>query len=179
MSGIVRQSQFDRPAIPANPGEVWKDISGFEGLYSVSTHGRIWSHVSGCLKKAKTSRRDRYLSVKIYKNGQENNFLVHRLVAETFIPNPEGKPQVNHKDFDRQNPRVDNLEWNTPLENVGHFLASGRKKRCHRSHPRWHVNRVRSLYSSGDLSIEQLARAFRMSTKTVCKMINGEYVCHD
>lgn len=102
-------------------GELWKDIKGYEGLYQVSNLGRI--------KNKRTSRkislrRERYLSVYLYKNGVRKYEKVHRLVAITFIPNTNKKSQVNHIDGNRYNNVVENLEWCTPRENALHAMEN-------------------------------------------------------
>ena len=105
--------------------ELWKDIKGFEGLYQVSTLGRVRSldkyvnakirNIDKVLKRGKilkpTYDKDGYLRVYLYKNGKGTNFFVHRLVAKTFIPNPLNLPEVNHKDEVKTNKRRWNLEW--------------------------------------------------------------------
>ena len=63
----------------------------------------------------------RYLRVKLYKNNKGRKVLIHRLVAEHFIPNPLNLPEVNHKDFDRRNNNVENLEWSTRIDNMLHY----------------------------------------------------------
>lgn len=90
--------------------ENWKDIEGYEGLYQVSTHGRVRS-----LKRNKIMNPVKaingYMRVRLIKNGKDKNYLVHRLVAEAFLPNWFDDPQVNHRDENKQNNHVDNLEW--------------------------------------------------------------------
>lgn len=91
--------------------EIWKDCKGYEGLYQVSNLGRIWSikrqkYLKGCGDK------DGYLRVSLTaKNGKVKTEKIHRLVAIAFISNPLGLPVVNHKDENKQNNTVDNLEW--------------------------------------------------------------------
>lgn len=99
--------------------EVWKDIEGYKGLYQVSSWGRVKNYRSGrVLKCDKTTYG--YLRVTLVNNGNIQHQLVHRLVAEAFIPNPENKPQVNHIDENKENNCVENLEWCTRSENMNH-----------------------------------------------------------
>ena len=102
--------------------EVWKDIVGFEGIYQVSNTGivrRIYPNKTKTLKQCKAGGRTNkeYLYVSMSANGKYRSSSVHRLVAEAFIPNPERLPQVNHKDEDKFNNCVDNLEWCTSSYN--------------------------------------------------------------
>ena len=98
--------------------EEWRDIEGYEGLYQVSNLGRVRSlncrgH-KGCIGIL-TPRLDGkgYEMVALYKEGKARNTKVHRLVAQAFIPNPNNYPQVNHKDENKTNNIVENLEWCT------------------------------------------------------------------
>lgn len=109
--------------------EEWKDVKGYEGIYMVSTLGRVKSLERREVTKAGWSRRrnsfilkgshgqGRYTSVQL---GNGNGRLTHRLVAEAFIPNPENKPEVNHKNKDNKDNCVSNLEWCTRSENMLH-----------------------------------------------------------
>ena len=95
--------------------EIWKDIKGYEGLYQVSNLGRVKSLKFGKERILKPGRKKiGYLIVLLYdNNGICKWFRIHRLVAEAFIPNPNNLPEVNHKDEDKSNNRVSNLEWCT------------------------------------------------------------------
>ena len=110
--------------------EIWKDIKDYEGLYQVSNWGRVKSFNyknSGkerLMKPYKTTGG--YFQVKLQKNRKSKNCRVHRLVAETFLPNPENLPEVNHIDEDKTNNRVDNLEWKTHKDNVNHGTRNER-----------------------------------------------------
>lgn len=106
--------------------EEWKPIKGFEGIYEVSNLGRLKSfkkHENGYILSNKNSKGG-YFSITLtdYKNNKTKHTRVHRLVAETFIPNPNNYPVVNHIDGNKQNNRVDNLEWCTVQHNVKHAL---------------------------------------------------------
>ena len=111
--------------------ETWKPISGYEGLYEVSNLGNVRS-----LKRANTNGRvlkqgwrpNGYLIVSLSKNNRQKTKLTHRLVAEAFIPNPNRLSEVNHKDGNKENNCVDNLEWVTRMDNVKHSIETGLKK---------------------------------------------------
>ena len=92
--------------------EVWKDILGYEGHYQVSDKGRVKSLKQGKEKILKPERtHNGYLRVGLLKNRNRKMFMVHRLVGQAFLPNPNSLPQINHKDEDKTNNRVENLEW--------------------------------------------------------------------
>lgn len=112
--------------------EVWKDIAGYEDKYQVSNFGRVRSlqyHNTkgimriGYLKPATDGCG--YLRCALSKNNKLTTFKVHRLVAEAFIDNPNNLPQINHKDGNKQNYSVENLEWCTISENQRHAYANG------------------------------------------------------
>lgn len=87
-----------------------KDINGYEGQYAVTENGEVWSYkTKRFLKFGK--HRNGYLQVALWTNNKPKYYFVHRLVAEAFIPNPNNFPQVNHKDENKTNNCVDNLEW--------------------------------------------------------------------
>lgn len=112
--------------------EVWKNISAFGGIYEVSSCGRVRSkprHYTSSSGKtvnkcgatlSQHSSVDGYKKVRLSYNGVGKDVFVHRLVAKTFIPNPDNKPQVNHIDGDKSNNRISNLEWVTAGENQKH-----------------------------------------------------------
>jgi hypothetical protein len=115
--------------------EIWKPIFGYEGIYEVSNLGNIRSldridfagrHLKG--KLFSTTAKESYVTVRLSKNGNITTFRIHQLVAEAFIPNPDGKPCVNHKDGNKQNNTAENLEWCTHSENNRHAFRTGLSK---------------------------------------------------
>ena len=108
--------------------EIWKDVSEYEGFYQVSNKGNVYSverkdsqgqRRGGRILKPKYSRGG-YLMVHLYKNGKMKAKSVHRLVAETFLPNPNDLPQVNHRDEVKDNNKVGNLEWCDSKYNINY-----------------------------------------------------------
>lgn len=102
-----------------------RDIPGYEGLYAATSCGKIWSYKSEKFLKPR-NHQDGYLLITLSKQGKATTYVVHRLIAQTYIPNPENKPQVNHKDENKQNNCVNNLEWVTISENVNYGTRSSR-----------------------------------------------------
>lgn len=90
--------------------ESWLPINGYEGLYEVSSNGNVKSLKKGIFLKPETLPFG-YLRVCLTKNKNSRHFMIHRLVAEAFIPNPDNLPFVNHKDENKTNNCVENLEW--------------------------------------------------------------------
>ena len=89
--------------------EIWKDIKGYEGLYQVSNMGRVKSLRNNIILRQGITMG--YKRVLLYTNNSPKNYYIHRLVAMAFIPNPDNLPQVNHKDEDKANNCISNLEW--------------------------------------------------------------------
>ena len=113
--------------------EIWADIKNFEGIYQVSSSGRVRRLPGKNCPQGKylTRQHDRYgyAEYKLCKGKEKKYYLAHRLVAEAFIPNPFNYPQVNHKDKNRDNSVVDNLEWCTSLQNTVHKNSVNSHKR--------------------------------------------------
>ena len=120
-------------------------VKGYEGLYEVNDLGQVRSVDRTVLGKDGVSYRKRgrilrpsvikdtgYLGVSLWRGNQGETHYVHRLVAEAHVPNPDDKPEVNHKDGVRTNPHSSNLEWCTRLENVEHAIQTGLRVYTHR-----------------------------------------------
>lgn len=118
--------------------EIWKPVKGLEGAYEVSNLGRVRSldrvrrksngrntFYKGRMIKITKNNTNDYLIARI-QDGRSSHSLVHRLVAEAFIPNPLNLPQVNHKDENKANNRADNLEWCTAYYNNHYGTARAR-----------------------------------------------------
>lgn len=120
--------------IPLQPGEEIRPIQGYEGLYSITSFGRVWSHerldrlgrlIFGKFLIAKSYSAD-YLSVSLYKNNKLKTHRIHILVAIHFVSNLQNLPEVNHKDTNKRNNFKSNLEWCNKQYNMSHALSNGR-----------------------------------------------------
>lgn len=103
--------------------EVWKPIKSFEGIYEVSSNGNVRNANGRPLKPFMIHQG--YLMVELFCHCKRTHARVNRLVAETFIPNPDNKPEVNHKNGDKTDNSAGNLEWATKSENMIHAYHSG------------------------------------------------------
>lgn len=102
----------------------WRDTYIYGEQYEVSNTGIVRNKVTGHVLSPQEDKKG-YLRVRLSLHDKKATAKVHRLVATAFIPNPEGKPQVNHKDTDKHNNRVGNLEWATNSENQIHAYKTG------------------------------------------------------
>jgi hypothetical protein len=147
------------------PNRLWVRIKASEH-HSVSKEGVVYSHLSARVIKPWKSSNGYWL-IRFKMGGK--GYFVHRLVAEAFIPNPENKREVNHKDGNRANCHVSNLEWVTPSENVNHSVqVLGRKL----AHPR-------KVVVNGVLfeSIRGAAKAFGISATAISIAISQSRMC--
>lgn len=166
--------------------EIWMDVTGFEGEFAVSNYGRVKS-LERYVKNGNGRRivRERirvqgkhpqgYLTI-AYKVDSPP-LLVHRVVALHFIPNPDKKAFVNHKDGNKQNNRVDNLEWATRQENEDHAYETGLKNSTGSNNSMAKLNEdkvrmIRTLSKTG-ASIKDLASEYGVHRVTIGRIINN------
>ena len=172
--------------------EIWKDVVGYEGMYQVSDRGRA-RRISkgpgtypGRLLKPYTDAYG-YLRVDLRCNGKRKNATVHRLVAEAFLgPAPSPKHEVNHKNGDRVDNRVENLEWVTRSENLTHAFrvlgsrhgisqgeAHGQAKLTRRD-----VVEIRRLWATGDYTQAELGEMFGVTQSTIHLIVTRKHWKH-
>ncbi len=113
--------------------EIWKDIKGFEGKYQISNFGNVKNlnyYRKGIVKILKPIKHNSgYNAINLSFKGKNKQYLIHRLVAETFIPNPNKYEFVNHKDENKRNNKVENLEWCTKSYNAIYYLNFDEKRK--------------------------------------------------
>jgi hypothetical protein len=149
--------------------------------YYVTETGEVFSGKFDKLKKLKPSDNSRgYLQVYLMIDGKQINKSIHRLVGETFIPNPENYPQINHIDGNKLNNHVSNLEWCTGSDNIKHAIEIGLQKPNNGEEngrsklTEQQVFEIRQLYSSGDYILKELGEKFGVSYSLIGKIINNK-----
>ena len=167
--------------------EVWKDVPNYEGRYEVSNFGRVrslthkesfvnrWGGITtrihkGRELKPKYDGKKNYLHVGLCDNGKVNVINIHRLVAQVFIENPNNYPEVNHKDEDKTNNRVDNLEWcdRTYNNNYGSKVDTSRGVNNSQSKlTEVDVLDIRRRRSSGE-SLHALSEEYHVTPEHIC-----------
>ncbi len=151
-----------------------KDIPGYEGKYSINENGDIWSHTKKTNKKGGLYMKTKitsagYKSLQLSKDGETKDTLIHRLLAEIFIENPNKKPTVNHRDGNKLNNNIDNLEWATYSENNQHAMSTG-------------LNGIRKLNTIQIREIRRLREEEKMQYKDIASKYNMgktaiRYIC--
>lgn len=192
--------------------EIWKDIQGYEGLYQVSNLGRIKR--IRFINNVTNKPQDKFLSMKkidnlgyqtvaLCKDGQIKYKRTHRIVAETFIPNPQNLPCVNHKDGNKLNNLIDNLEWCTYSQNTRHAMSSGliniekhkiavqnNMKIAHSYCKEHHlyagennynaklkkedILEIKKIYQNKEMQIKQIALKYNVCTSTISRIVHNK-----
>ena len=164
-----------------------KPLPNFELLYEIDEDGRFFSLRRGRLLKSSVNNAG-YLCIGLWVNSEITNFLVHRAVAETFVPNPHNKPVVNHKDGNRLNNHYSNLEWVTSAENTQHAIKNGisfkrktgdaKGEGHHASKFKdYQIREIREQYNKHK-NASFIARQYNVSTNTIYRIVTGRAWVH-
>ena len=173
--------------------EIWKSVIGYEGVYEVSSLGRVKSldrlisNAWGSKSKVKgvylsTSISSGYLSLGLTKNGKTKTTHIHRLMAVAFIPNTENKRCVNHIDGNKLNNSLDNLEWTTDKENINHAWSIGLHEKTRNSTKKRLKNGIKNfnkskrvIKSNGTVysSVVEAAKENNIKYSTLVARLNG------
>ena len=151
--------------------EEWKDVAGYEGMYQVSNLGRFFGVRTNRILKSYLHRNG-YMYQSLSKNGRVKHYLVHRLVALAFIPNPTNLPEINHKDLNKKNNSVENLEWCSHRMNMEHSLINGQKRGATGENHPYHklseadVKEIRRKLKQG-ISGNHLAKEYGINCKAI------------
>ncbi|MDJ0572096.1 MAG: NUMOD4 domain-containing protein [Pleurocapsa sp. MO_192.B19] len=158
--------------------EYWKDIEGFPN-YQVSNHGRVKSKKTSKILKLYQTRG--YLRVSLYNDAGRKCKLVHRLVAEAFIPNTQNKTDVNHINACKTDANVCNLEWATASENINHAYSSGLRPKIDTRGEKngfskltnFQVIQIKQLLTDGQLTQKTIGSQFNVSRETISSIKSG------
>jgi len=170
------------------------EIQGYEGLYSVTSDGRVWSHPKGTNTKngrwLSLDNSGRYPVVNLMKDGQKKRYSVHRLVAKAYVLNPDSLPQVNHINGNRTDSRAENLEWATASDNRIHAWNTGLQVATedHKASARKagygrrlfsmeQAADIRAAYASGNMNQYELAAQYNTSQAVINGIVlNKTYI---
>lgn len=175
-------NEFDLPKQDLSdlPNEEWRDIPNFKGLYKISNMGRVkklilrnsTKEVPSILNPSPNTKG--YLQVSLYKDNIPHCKRIHRLVGETFIPNPHNLPQLHHRNDVKADNRVENLMWVTNLENMRLAFASGlfkNRKPSGRKLNERQVKEIRNLYATGQYSMKEISQLYNMGEAPIQAVI--------
>jgi len=157
-----------------------KKIPNFD--YAVAPDGRVWSYKTNKYLRPSLNHRG-YCTINISNKEKKKNFLVHTLVAKLYIPNPKNLPQINHKDSNKQNNCVANLEWCTPLENMAHSFTVGTHKDIRGSkHFRAKLKEediphIKEAYKAGETQTS-IANRYGVTNPIISLIVNGKAWTH-
>ena len=163
-------------------GEIWRDIKGFEGHYQISNYGRVKSFYKSKVKILKPYvAPNGYLLISLQNGNKDKKLTVHRLVAETFIPNPYNLPEVDHKFGNKFDNYVENLEWVSSAENVSRAIELGLIKAKAEDNPSAKISNevakyCRSVYICRDkeFGASALAKKFGISRESMWRIVTGK-----
>lgn len=146
------------------------DIKNYEGIYKINKNGKVLSVKQNKILKGKIGIKG-YVEISLSKEGKRKYTTLHRLLAETFIKNEHNKKCVNHKDGNKLNNSLDNLEWCTYSENIKHAFDTGLKKprRNGLTYEQHHKVKVKHIESGKTFnSIKECAEYFKIRSGVVC-----------
>lgn len=160
-------------------GDDMKNIKGYEGVYLVTQDGKVWSNRSQ--RFIGSDVKNSYTIVDLRKNNKQNIKTVHRLVAEAFIPNPKNLREVNHKDGNKHNNHISNLEWVSSAQNTKHGWDNGLLKneglvKARRKLTPKQVEEIRKRYKPRCKinGTRALGREYNISQSQISNIINNK-----
>jgi len=174
---------------------IWKDIEGFKGYYQINNFGMVkrlkskaksfnghkhceYDIPERILKSNLNNRGYEYIELNV--GGKSKCVSIHRLLAEAFIPNPENKPQVNHKNGIKHDNRIENLEWCTAKENSSHAWDNGLtvgKSGEENANAKLSIQciyKIRKIHNTGLLTQKQIAKAFDVGQTTISEIVRNK-----
>lgn len=189
-SNVANIPHWQNTSLKDLPGEIWKEISGYEGRYAVSTMGRVKgleqrinnAFANNKLKKEvvlKPHFWGKYLRVNLYVDGEKRKYSVHKLVATAYIPRVEGKKFINHINANPLDNRVENLEWCTIQENIRHafelnLIPRGKGENCPASKlNRRQVVEIKKRLATGELP-KDICEDYQVGSSNIQKIKEGK-----
>lgn len=160
--------------------EVIKDIKGFEGRYTISNLGIVRSLLTNQIMKPYiTNKGYARVNLRYAKSRDYKSFLIHRLVAMNFLPNPHNFKEINHKDCNRLNNKLDNLEWCDRFYNIKYAFLKGKASNKGVRNPNAKLNEndiiaIKAMIKTGRFFYTDIARLFKVSSSTIEGIANNK-----
>ena len=165
--------------------EKWKYIRGYKKKYQISNYGRVKSYYRKPPIIMKLSSRNSvgYIQVSLSLDGERRTHLVHRLVLSHFNREPEVGEETNHKDGNKENNFIDNLEWTDRKSNVNHSLQKGLSSNIGETHSKAKLSKsdveeIKNLYPTGDYTQKELGDKFGVHQATIADILHGRSWSH-
>lgn len=166
----------DPRIVPIRRPVEWRAIPGYEGLYSITRDGRVWSHIKKLWRKLHIANSG-YITVNLKVKGRQRTLFIHSLVLLTWgPPRPSLEHEVNHCDGDKLNNIVTNLEWMTHPQNISHAFSIGLSKQLGVRH--WNarlteaeVLEIRHRYANGETHQPTLGSEYGIDQRTVSEIV--------
>lgn len=153
--------------------EEFRDLKGFDN-YQISNLGRIYSKKRKVCLKIRRLGNSGYYQVRLFKDGRYIYKNLHRLIAETFIPNPNNYKTVNHINGNKLDNRISNLEWMDESDQQYHALMTGLKRHTKHTLTKGEIWKCYELYFVDKFTVKELAEYFNTRTQQISKLISGQ-----
>jgi hypothetical protein len=160
--------------------EILHSVKGYNDLYSINIKGEVYSWRSKKFLKPQ-KQRNGYLTVNLFNGKNVKTKTIHRLVAEVFIHNEFDKPFVNHKDLDKTNNNVNNLEWVTASENIQHAHNNGIRvgeKNGNSKLTAIQINEIRDKYSFRKTTYKELSEEYNVMKNYIARIVKRQVWKH-
>jgi len=154
-------------------------IKNYEGLYSIAEDGTIYSHSKGIIKNVRLDARNGYLRVTLSKDNKKKTYKIHRLLAEHFLSNPNGKSEINHINGIKTDNCLNNLEWCTRAENMQHAYDIGLNHGCYgelnglSKLTSYQVLEIKKLLEEGK-KVKHIADRYGVAKSTIYRIRQGK-----
>lgn len=172
----VHDLQFRYKRAKLQAEEIFVDVKGYEGLYKISNHGKVFGIKKGYILRVGNNGKYKHKFVNLYKSGKSRKYYIHRLVLIHFDREPLFDEECRHLDGNAENNHISNLKWGTSLENQKDRFVHGRTNRGENQGLskllKSQVEEIRNLYKIGKYNQKELSKIFNVSNQHISRIVN-------